>query len=152
MKNRWANLKKRSHRSHTSHIYVSRWYITQCCVIELRIIRSHILQSGHTLHNPVEGEGLDEREHEQRTEEHEFWCTNRESWITNKGLTSLSSRMFHGLSPLEFHGVVIEGLEPCFASIEPHAPTFWDKVPKLNSKARFQIDKRGAMGSLSGVG
>ena len=30
--------------------------------------------------------------------------------------------MFHGLSPLEFHGVVGESLEPCFAGIEPHAP------------------------------
>ena len=26
----------------------------------------------YTLHNPVEGEGLEEREHEQRTEEHVF--------------------------------------------------------------------------------
>ena len=82
---------------------------------------SHILQSCHTLHNPVEGDALENREHEQRTEEHVFWCTNRESWVTNKGLTSLSSRMFHGLSPLEFHGVMGEGLEPRFASIEPHS-------------------------------
>jgi hypothetical protein len=32
--------------------------------------------------------------------------------------------MFHGLSPLEFHGVMGEGLEPRFASIEPHALVF----------------------------
>ena len=85
---------------------------------------SHILQSCHTLHNPVEGEGLEQREHEQRTTEHDVRTVNRESWVTNQGFTSLSSRMFHGLSPLEFHGVMGEGLEPCFASIEPHAPTF----------------------------
>ena len=78
------------------------------------------LNTLNTLHNPVEGEGLDEREHEQRTEEHVFCCTNRESWVTNKGLTSLSSRMFHGLSPLEFHGVIHTSLEACFASIESH--------------------------------
>jgi hypothetical protein len=29
----------------------------------------------------------------------------------NKGLTTLSSEMFHGLSPLEFHGVMVKGLE-----------------------------------------
>ena len=52
---------------------------------------SHILQSCHTLHNPVEGEGLEQREHEQRTEEHEFWCTNREPWVTNQGFTSLAT-------------------------------------------------------------
>ena len=32
---------------------------------------------------------------------------------------------------------------------EPHTPTFLDKVPKLNSKARYQIDKRGKVGLLS---
>jgi len=36
-----------------------------------------------------------------------------------------------------------EGLEPCFASIEPHALVFWDKVPELSSKTRFQIDEEG---------
>ena len=82
------------------------------------------LHTLNTLHNPVEGEALEQREHEQRTEEHVFWCTNRESWVTILAPTVLSSRMFHGLSPLEFHGVVIEGLEPCFASIEPHALVF----------------------------
>ena len=29
--------------------------------------RTHIFRSVHTLHNPVEGEGLEQREHEQRT-------------------------------------------------------------------------------------
>jgi len=73
---------------------------------------SHILQSCHTLHNPVEGEGLEQREHEQRTEEYVIRTVNREPWVTTQGFTSLSSRMFHGLSPLEFHGVMGEGLEP----------------------------------------
>ena len=49
------------------------------------------LNTLNTLHNPVEGEGLEKREHEQRTEEHEFWCTNRESWVTNQGFTSLAT-------------------------------------------------------------
>ena len=30
------------------------------------------LNTLNTLHNPVEGEGLEQREHEQRTEEHVF--------------------------------------------------------------------------------
>jgi hypothetical protein len=85
---------------------------------------SHILQSCHTLHNPVEGEGLEQREDEQRTEEHVIRTVNRESWVTNQGFTSLATEMFHGLSPLEFHGVKVICLEPCFASIEPHALVF----------------------------
>ena len=45
-----------------------------------------------------------------------------------------------------------EGLEPCFVMREPHAPTFLDKVPKLNSKIRFQMDKRGKAGLVSEMG
>ena len=60
----------------------------------------HIFQSWYTLHKPVEGDALDEREHEQRTEEDDLWCINHGSRTTNKGFTTLSSGMFHGLSPL----------------------------------------------------
>jgi hypothetical protein len=86
--------------------------------------RTHIFRSVHTLHNPVEGEGLEEREHEQRTEEYVIRTVNRESWVTNQGLTSLSSRMFHGLSPLEFHGVIVICLGSCFEVREAHALVF----------------------------
>ena len=37
------------------------------------------LNTLNTLHNPVEGEGLEEREHEQRTEEHDVRFANRGS-------------------------------------------------------------------------
>jgi hypothetical protein len=114
--------------------------------------RTHIFRSVHTLHNPVEGEGLEQREHEQRTEEYVIRTVNRESWVTKQGLSTLSSEMFHGLSPLEFHGVVGESLEPCFAGIEPHAPALCDKVPKSQQQTRFKIDKRGKVRLLSAVG
>jgi hypothetical protein len=32
--------------------------------------------------------------------------------------------MFHGLSPLEFHGVVMKGLEPCFVVRVAQRPHF----------------------------
>ena len=53
----------------------------------------------HTL-KPTEGDALEQREHEQRTEEDDLWCINHGSRTTNKGFTTLSSGMFHGLSPL----------------------------------------------------
>jgi hypothetical protein len=49
---------------------------------------SHILQSCHTLHNAGEGEGLEHREHEHRTEEHDVRFANRGSWVTKQGLSS----------------------------------------------------------------
>jgi hypothetical protein len=59
----------------------------------------HLVRSCYTL-KPTEGDALDEREHEQRTEEDDLWCINHGSRTTNKGFTTLSSGMFHGLSPL----------------------------------------------------
>ena len=64
---------------------------------------------------------MEEREHEQQTKEHDVLTVIRVPRSTIRASTVLSSTMFHGLSPLEFHGVMGEGLEPCFASIEPHS-------------------------------
>ena len=67
---------------------------------------------------------MEEREHEQQTNEHDVLTVIRVPRSTILAPTVLSSRMFHGLSPLEFHGVVIEGLEPCFEVREAHASIF----------------------------
>ena len=40
------------------------------------------------LHHAVEGEGLEHREHEHRTEEHDVRFANRGSWVTKQGLSS----------------------------------------------------------------
>jgi hypothetical protein len=69
-------------------------------VIELRIIRSHILQSGHTLDEAVEHDAVEEREHEQQTNEHDVLTVIRVPRSTILASTVLSSTMFHGLSPL----------------------------------------------------
>ena len=79
-----------------------------------KINSTHIFRIVHTLHKPIEGDALEQREEEQRTTKHDVCFADREPCTTNKGLTTLSSEMFHGLSPLEFHGVVMKGLEPCF--------------------------------------
>ena len=89
------------------------------------------------LHNPVEGEGLEQREHEQRTAKHDLWCVNREPWVTNQGSTSLSSSIFHGLSPLELHGVMIEGVEPHLAKI------FMTRFQSPNRKQGSRLIKGG---------
>ena len=93
---------------------------------------SHILQSCHTLHNPVEHDAVEEREHEQRTTKQDVLTVIRVPRSTIRASTVLSSRMFHGLSPLEFHGVVIEGLEPCFASMG------YTWILGQGSKAKFE--------------
>ena len=94
-----------------------------CVHTLLSQVRTHF-PSAYTLQKAIEGDALQHREEEQRATKHDLWRVNREPCTTNKGLTTLSSEMFHGLSPLEFHGVVGESLEPCFASIEPHASIF----------------------------
>ena len=94
-----------------------------CVHTLLSQVRTHF-PSAYTLHKPIEGDALEHREEEQRTKEDDVCFADREPRPTDKGLTTLSSEMFHGLSPLEFHGVMGEGLEPRFASIEPHALVF----------------------------
>jgi hypothetical protein len=53
----------------------------------------------------------------------------------------------HKRSQAPSHSIV--SLEPRFVSREPCS---FHKVPKLKSKTRFQIDKRGKVGLLPGVG
>ena len=53
--------------------------------------RTHIFRSVHTLHKPVEGDALEQREHEQRTAKHDLWCVNREPWVTKQGLSTSTS-------------------------------------------------------------
>jgi hypothetical protein len=86
--------------------------------------RTHIFRIVHTLQKAIEGDALEHREEEHRTTKHDVCFADREPRTTNKGLTTLSSEMFHGLSPLEFHGVVMKGLEPRFVGREPHASIF----------------------------
>jgi hypothetical protein len=122
-----------------------------CVHTLLSQVRTHF-PSAYTLQKAIEGDALQHREEEQRATKHDLWRVNREPCTTNKGLTTLSSEMFHGLSPLEFHGVVMKGLEPCFVVRVAHTPAFCDKVPKSQRQTRFQIDKRGKVRLFSGVG
>ena len=117
-----------------------------------KINSTHIFRIVHTLQKAIEGDALEHREEEHRTKEDDVCFADREPRPTNKGLTTLSSEMFHGLSPLEFHGVVMKGLEPCFVVRVAHAPAFCDKLPKSQRQTSFQIDKRGKVCLLSGVG
>ena len=89
---------------------------------------------------------MEEREHEQQTNEHDVLTVIRvprstilASWSTKFGASDnqhftcsrvkhvlchvIRSRMFHGLSPLEFHGVIVIGLGFRFEVREAHAPT-----------------------------
>ena len=122
-----------------------------CVHTLLSQVRTHF-PSAYTLQKAIEGNALEHREEEQRATKHDVCFADREPRPTDKGLTTLSSEMFHGLSPLEFHGVVMKGLEPCFVVRVAHTPAFCDKVPKSQRQTRFQIDKRGKVCLLSWVG
>ena len=86
-------------------------------------MRTHF-PSAYTLQKAIEGDALEHREEEHRTKEDDVCFADREPRPTDKGLTTLSSEMFHGLSPLEFHGVVMKGLEPCFVVRVAHMLVF----------------------------
>ena len=64
---------------------------------------------------------MEEREHEQQTNEHDVLTVIRAPRSTIRASTVLSSTMFHGLSPLEFHGVIVICLGSCFEVREAHA-------------------------------
>ena len=67
---------------------------------------------------------MEEREHEQQTNEHDVLTVIRVPRTTIRAPTVLSSTMFHGLSPLEFHGVIVISLGFRFEVREAHASIF----------------------------
>lgn len=86
---------------------------------ELEIIPSQTCQSRHK--PSQQQQSLDQAEDDEDDREYDVRIVEREPCTTDKGFTTLSSELFHVFLLLEFHGMIVKGLEPRFVMREPHS-------------------------------